>query len=87
MLVHHLILFYFDLCQIERRKTVETEAYWDFRALDYTGSGFIALKDALLLFQEYHADQFSLDTWNAFLESRDCPGDFMTVFIKKHHIH
>ncbi|XP_035826163.1 uncharacterized protein LOC101847194 [Aplysia californica] len=65
--------FYLVLEEIERRKTLDSEAYWDFQALDYSGSGLIALKDALLLFQEYHADQFSLDTWHEFLCSRDSP--------------
>jgi hypothetical protein len=37
-------------------------------------SNRIKLEDALTLFQEYHADAFSLHTWNAFLQSRSDPG-------------
>lgn len=63
-----------SLFQIERRYAVDDEAYWDFRALDANGNDHIALTDALLLFQEYHGDQFSLSTWHSFLKTREIPG-------------
>ena len=65
------------VCQVHRRREVEAESYWDFKALDYNGSGLISLKDAFMLFQEYHAEFFSLDIWHAFLESRDYQGNFL----------
>ena len=49
--------------EVYRRQSVEEQAYWDFQAFDYTGSNHIQLTDAFLLFQEFHADRFSLDTW------------------------
>ncbi|XP_041349458.1 uncharacterized protein LOC121368777 [Gigantopelta aegis] len=59
------------LVEIERRQAVEEQAYWDFQALDYNGDHRINLKDALMLFQEFHGENFSLETWHRFLDSRD----------------
>lgn len=61
--------------ELERRRSIEEQAFWDFQALDYRGTNRISLKDALMLFREFHADRFSLQTWNQFLESRDDPDD------------
>ena len=63
--------------ELERRRSIEEQAYWDFQALDYRGTNRISLKDALMLFREFHADRFSLHTWNQFLESRDDPDDLV----------
>lgn len=59
--------------ELERRRSIEEQSYWDFQALDYNGSNRISLKDALLLFKEFHGDRFSLYTWNNFLKSREEP--------------
>ncbi|GFS04510.1 trichohyalin-like [Elysia marginata] len=59
--------------ELERRYTIESEAYWDFQALDCYGNNYINLSHALLLFREYHGDLFSLDIWRSFLESRETP--------------
>ncbi|XP_063400098.1 trichohyalin-like isoform X3 [Mytilus trossulus] len=61
--------------EIERRRSVEEQAYWDFQALDYKGTNRISLKDALMMFREFHGDRFSLYTWKEFLQSRDDPGE------------
>ena len=60
------------LVEIERRQVVEKQAYWDFQALDYNGDHRISLKDAFMLFEEFHGDHFSLETWRGFLDSRRC---------------
>ncbi|CAC5415797.1 unnamed protein product [Mytilus coruscus] len=61
--------------EIERRRSVEEQAYWDFQALDYKGTNRISLKDALMMFREFHGDRFSLYTWKEFLQSRDDPNE------------
>ncbi|XP_052070817.1 trichohyalin-like isoform X2 [Mytilus californianus] len=61
--------------EIERRRSVEEQAYWDFQALDYKGTNRISLKDALMMFREFHGDRFSLYTWKEFLQSRDDPDE------------
>lgn len=61
--------------EIERRRSVEEQAYWDFQALDYKGTNRISLKDALMMFREFHGDRFSLYAWKEFLQSRDDPGE------------
>ncbi|KAK3102812.1 hypothetical protein FSP39_014083 [Pinctada imbricata] len=59
--------------EIERRRSTEETAFWDFQALDYNNTHRISLKDALLLFKEFHGDRFSMYTWRQFLESRINP--------------
>ncbi|RUS75677.1 hypothetical protein EGW08_016571 [Elysia chlorotica] len=59
--------------ELERRRSIESEAFWDFQALDSSGNNFISLSHAFLLFREYHGDYFSLDNWNKFLNSREIP--------------
>ncbi|ESO89984.1 hypothetical protein LOTGIDRAFT_164683 [Lottia gigantea] len=66
-------LFLVVLSEIERRRLIQEEAYWDFRALDLDGNNKISLKDALILFREFHGENFSLDTWNKFISSREYP--------------
>lgn len=61
--------------ELERRRSIEEQAYWDFQALDYKGTNRISLKDALMMFREFHADRFSLYTWKQFLQSRDDPDE------------
>ncbi|KAK7499548.1 hypothetical protein BaRGS_00009200, partial [Batillaria attramentaria] len=59
--------------EVQRRHVLDEQAYWDFQALDFSGSHRIRLQDALTLFQEYHGDAFSLHTWHQFLKSRVDP--------------
>ncbi|WAR25161.1 hypothetical protein MAR_010865 [Mya arenaria] len=59
------------LTDVERRRAVDEQAYWDFQALDYTGKNRITLHNALLLFKDIHGDSFSMATWNRFLSSRE----------------
>ncbi|XP_052249024.1 uncharacterized protein LOC127856876 isoform X2 [Dreissena polymorpha] len=59
------------LTDVERRRAVDEQAFWDFQALDYTGQNRITLQNALLLFKEFHGDAFSLATWRRFLSSRE----------------
>lgn len=61
------------LTDVERRRTTEEQAYWDFQALDYLGSHRISLRDALLLFKQIHGEKFSLSTWKRFLAARQSP--------------
>ncbi|KAL5014535.1 hypothetical protein ScPMuIL_008805 [Solemya velum] len=61
------------LCELDRRQNTEEQAYWDFQALDITGANRISLRDAQLLFKEYHGDSFSVKTWQDFLKSRRNP--------------
>ncbi|XP_022298182.2 uncharacterized protein LOC111107326 isoform X1 [Crassostrea virginica] len=59
--------------ELQRRRSVDEQSYWDFQALDSSGTNRISLKDALLLFREFHAERFSMHTWHQFLESRAIP--------------
>lgn len=56
--------------EIERLQAIHEQAYWDFQALDYDGDHRITLKDALMLFKEFHGENFSMQTWHDFLSSR-----------------
>ncbi|XP_046580730.1 uncharacterized protein LOC124288178 isoform X2 [Haliotis rubra] len=56
--------------EIERLQAIHEQAYWDFQALDYNGDHRITLKDALMLFKEFHGESFSMQTWHDFLSSR-----------------
>ncbi|XP_048257437.1 uncharacterized protein LOC124116969 isoform X2 [Haliotis rufescens] len=58
------------LKEIERLQAIHEQAYWDFQALDYDGDHRITLKDALMLFKEFHGENFSMQTWHDFLSSR-----------------
>ncbi|XP_055999875.1 trichohyalin-like isoform X3 [Ostrea edulis] len=60
--------------ELERRRSIEEQSYWDFQALDYNSTNRICLKDALLLFREFHQNRFSMYTWHKFLDSRAVPG-------------
>lgn len=60
--------------ELERRRSIDEQSYWDFQALDYNGTNRICLKDAFLLFREFHQERFSMFTWQKFLESRTFPG-------------
>ncbi|XP_062600408.1 trichohyalin-like [Saccostrea cucullata] len=60
--------------ELQRRQSIEEQSYWDFQALDYNGTNRICLKDALLLFREFHQERFSMYTWHQFLDSRAVPG-------------
>ncbi|XP_055958286.1 putative autophagy-related protein 11 [Patella vulgata] len=66
-------LFIIVLLEIERQRTLQEQCYWDFRALDTNGDGKIMLRDAFILFQEFHGEKFSLDTWKRFLSCREYP--------------
>ncbi|XP_067683441.1 ciliary rootlet coiled-coil protein 2-like [Haliotis asinina] len=59
--------------EIERLQAIQEQAYWDFQALDYNGDHRITLKDALMLFKEFHGESFSMQTWHDFLSSRTEP--------------
>ncbi|XP_033123436.1 trichohyalin-like isoform X2 [Anneissia japonica] len=59
------------LLELERRRIVEEQALWDFKALDRDGCDVISIKDALFLFKATHQEKFSMNTWNKFLETRE----------------
>ena len=61
------------LLEIDRRRHVEEQAQWDFRALDRKGSYRLPLPDALLLFRHTQGENFSLSVWQGFLASRENP--------------
>ena len=61
------------LQELERRRTLEEQVRWDFMALDRTGSCRISTNDGLMLFRNTHGEDFSMKTWQAFLNSRDNP--------------
>ena len=60
--------------ELSRRRQLDEQSQWDFRALDQTGSARLPPAQALLLFQVTHGDTFSMSTWHAFLKDRDDPG-------------
>lgn len=62
--------------ELSRRKEVEDKAQWDFMGLDKFGSSRISVSDALLLFQITHGNEFLIDFWHQFIESR---GDLGTT--------
>ena len=64
---------------MDRRKSVEERARWDFMSLDKEGNNRIPLSDALTLFKVTHGPSMSLYTWKKFLASRELP-DFDVSF-------
>lgn len=44
--------------ELERRRSIDEQSYWDFQALDYNGTNRICLKDAFLLFREFHQERY-----------------------------
>ncbi|XP_071961658.1 uncharacterized protein [Antedon mediterranea] len=63
------------LLELERRRTVENQALWDFKALDRDGCDVISIKDTLFLFKATHQEKFSMNTWNKFIENRESTKD------------
>ncbi|XP_022097553.1 trichohyalin-like isoform X2 [Acanthaster planci] len=59
------------LLELERRRTVEERAWWDFQALDSRGNHRITPREALILMKATHQEHFTTQTWQAFLKSRD----------------
>ena len=68
-----IIIWFQILEEFSRRRQADEQSQWDFRALDQNGSSRLPLSQALLLFQVTHGDQFSMDTWHAFLNDRQHP--------------
>ncbi|CAD5119308.1 DgyrCDS7935 [Dimorphilus gyrociliatus] len=64
------------LQELSRRKDVEDKAQWDFIGLDKFGSSRISVSEALLLFQITHGNEFLIDFWHQFIDSR---GDLGTT--------
>ena len=67
--------FHYLLQELERRRTLESQVKWDFRALDTDDDGRISLQSALFLFKTVHDRSFTLQLWNSFLSSRNRPED------------
>ncbi|XP_077983007.1 uncharacterized protein LOC144437842 isoform X2 [Glandiceps talaboti] len=63
------------LLEMDRRKSLEQKLWWDFKALDKTGTDTISVKDALFLFKATHEDKFSMHAWQKFMESRNFSND------------
>ena len=63
------------MSDLQRRRDLEESIRWDFIALDANGSGRIAPKDSLMLFQIAHGDKMSTVTWSRFLNSRSVASD------------
>ena len=66
------------LFELERRRTIEERAWWDFQALDFRGGHRIPLRDALVLMKATHQDKFTMMTWQMFMESREMSNDDVT---------
>ncbi|XP_071784125.1 uncharacterized protein [Asterias amurensis] len=66
------------LLELERRRTIEERAWWDFQALDFRGGHRIPLRDALVLMKATHQDKFTMMTWQMFMESREMSNDDVT---------
>lgn len=65
--MQHALTYFFYFCrphfidvleELERRRSIDEQSYWDFQALDYNGTNRICLKDAFLLFREFHQERY-----------------------------
>ena len=63
------------LFELERRKTAEENAWWDFKALDTRDCDRISIKEALMLFKATHQEHFTMSTWQKFMEARNLSND------------
>ncbi|XP_038068700.1 trichohyalin-like isoform X2 [Patiria miniata] len=63
------------LLELERRRTIEDRAWWDFQALDSRGTHRISPREALILMKATHQEHFTIQTWQAFLDSRCVPAN------------
>lgn len=59
------------LLELERRRTIEERAWWDFKSLDMNGMDQITIQDALFLFKITLGDKFTMIYWGKFLLSRN----------------
>ncbi|PIK40892.1 putative trichohyalin isoform X4 [Apostichopus japonicus] len=59
------------LLELERRRTIEERAWWDFKSLDMNGMDQITIQDALLLFKITLGDKFTMIYWGKFVLSRN----------------
>ncbi|KAJ8047726.1 hypothetical protein HOLleu_06793 [Holothuria leucospilota] len=59
------------LLELERRRTIEERAWWDFKSLDMQGVDQISIHDTLFLFKITLGDKFSMTYWGQFMLSRN----------------
>ncbi len=72
-------LFSQVLQELTRRRQLQEVIRWDFLSLDTTGSGRLSAYQTLLLFRNTLGEDFSLQTWHDFLNTRKNPQVWHTV--------